>query len=128
MTVPDGAQRSEDGYYFLDGGDWKPVPEDDPQHPHNAAGAASAAATSAAAGAAGDPAGAGGTGAAEAAAGGAAAAAGGELTKADLEHITTEEQIDERAHPYFAPNYDAYPDDTSAAEASPDLSEPSGVS
>jgi hypothetical protein len=27
MTVPDGAQLSEDGKYWWDGGDWQPVPE-----------------------------------------------------------------------------------------------------
>jgi hypothetical protein len=29
MTVPDGAQRSEDGKYWWDGNDWQPVPEDE---------------------------------------------------------------------------------------------------
>lgn len=29
MTVPDGAQVSEDGKYWWDGADWQPVPEDD---------------------------------------------------------------------------------------------------
>jgi hypothetical protein len=28
MTVPDGAQLSEDGKYWWDGADWQPVPED----------------------------------------------------------------------------------------------------
>jgi hypothetical protein len=28
MTVPDGAQLSEDGKYWWDGTDWQPVPED----------------------------------------------------------------------------------------------------
>ncbi|TDV40387.1 hypothetical protein [Actinophytocola oryzae] len=28
MTVPDGAQLSEDGKYWWDGSDWQPVPED----------------------------------------------------------------------------------------------------
>jgi hypothetical protein len=28
MTVPDGAQLSEDGKYWWDGGDWQPVPTD----------------------------------------------------------------------------------------------------
>ena len=50
MTVPAGAERSDDGYYYLDGGDWKPVPEDDPRHPSK--GGAADAATSAAAAAA----------------------------------------------------------------------------
>lgn len=27
MTVPDGAQLSEDGKYWWDGGDWQPVPD-----------------------------------------------------------------------------------------------------
>ena len=48
MTVPDGAQRSDDGYYYLDGGEWKSVPEDDPRHPSKA-GAADAATSAAAA-------------------------------------------------------------------------------
>lgn len=29
MTVPDGAQLSEDGKYWWDGADWQPVPEDE---------------------------------------------------------------------------------------------------
>jgi hypothetical protein len=29
MTVPDGAQRSEDGKYWWDGAAWQPVPEDE---------------------------------------------------------------------------------------------------
>lgn len=31
MTVPDGAQLSEDGKYWWDGADWQPVPGDDAQ-------------------------------------------------------------------------------------------------
>lgn len=31
MTVPDGAQLSEDGKYWWDGADWQPVPEKDEQ-------------------------------------------------------------------------------------------------
>jgi hypothetical protein len=55
MTVPEGAERSEDGYYWLDGGDWKAVPEDDPKHPNNA-GATPADAAGAEGAAAGTPA------------------------------------------------------------------------
>jgi hypothetical protein len=109
--VPAGAQRSEDGYYWWDGQDWQSVPDDDPQHPNNAAdGSAPAAAGSSSAAAETPP---------------AAAPAGGngEVTKEDLQHITSEEQIDDKAHPYFAPDYDAYPNDTSESETSDHLSD-----
>jgi hypothetical protein len=53
MTVPEGAQRSEDGYYWLDGGDWKPVPEDDAKHPAQTGGGTAPAAGAAAAAAGG---------------------------------------------------------------------------
>jgi hypothetical protein len=104
--VPEGAQRSEDGHYWWDGSDWQPVPDDDPQHPNNASPASASASS----------------------AGAAQGSAAAEVTAADLQHITSEEQIDDTAHPYFAPDYDKYPDDTSAAEASDHLAEPAGAS
>jgi hypothetical protein len=88
MTVPDGAQRSEDGYYWLDGGDWKPVPEDDPRHPSK--GAAADAATSAAAAAATAAPGAAADAATSAAAGAATAATSGDpLDDEQVKHAVT---------------------------------------
>jgi hypothetical protein len=106
--VTEGAQRSPDGHYWLDEhNQWQPVPADDPQHPNNVSSSSSAAAAGAAA-------------ATPAAAAGAAA---GEMTHEELTAITSGDQIDERAYPYFQPDYDTYPDDTSAAETQDHLSD-----
>lgn len=96
MTVPEGAQRSEDGNYWWDGSQWQLIPEGERQP----AGAASAAAGA-----------------------GASAAPGGEPRKEDFEHIQSEDQIDDKAHPHFAPNADTYPDDLSQATVADHLSD-----
>lgn len=111
MTVPEGAQRSEDGNYWWDDTQWQLIPEGERQQ----AGAASSAAADTGASAA--------AGAAPAAGASAAPAAGGEPTREDFAHIQTEDQIDDRAHPYFAPNADTYPDDLSQATVADHLSD-----
>lgn len=86
MSVPEGAQRSEDGHYWWDGADWQPVPADDPQAPG-------------------------------------ASGASGEVTPEQLAQISSEDQIDDQLHPYFAPDYDMYADDTSQAEGADQVSD-----
>ena len=94
--VPEGAQRSEDGYYWWDGTAWQQVPEDER--------VSRASAGSTAAGAAG-----------------AASTAG--ISHDELAQITTADQLDERSKPYFQPDADMYPDDASDAEGTDVLSD-----
>jgi hypothetical protein len=115
--VPQGAQLSEDGNYWWDGAEWQLVPqagaapETAAAHQGGAAqgGAAQQGGAAPHAGAAGQ-AGAGHQG-------GAQQAGAGAVTAEELAAITSEDQINERVHPYLAPDYDKVPDDTSYAEA-----------
>ena len=91
--VPEGAQRSEDGYYWWDGAAWQPIPED--ERTASATGPASAD--------------------------GSAGSDG--MSHEELAQITSEEQLDERSRPYFQPDPDKYPDDSSAAEGADVLSD-----
>jgi hypothetical protein len=117
MTVPDGAQRSEDGHYWWDAGanEWKAVPTDDPQHPQNAGSTpAPAAGSTPAPGAGGDPAGGG--------------AAGAAPTHEELAQVQSVDQLnDERIKPYFQPDSGSVPDDLSNAQVADVLSEPTGA-
>lgn len=94
--VPEGAQRSEDGYYWWDGTTWQQIPEDE-----RAAAAASPAGTDGSDG----------------------TAASGEISHEELAQITDVSQIDDRSKPYFHPDPDMYPDDASGAESSDVLSD-----
>lgn len=96
--VPEGAQRSEDGYYWWDGNAWQPVPEDE---------RASSSQPAADDGASG-PADGSGT---------------GRISHKELAQITSEDQLDDRSKPYFQPDADAVPDDTSDAEGADVLSD-----
>lgn len=98
-VVPEGAQRSGDGHYWWDGTAWQEVPAD--ERTGSSASASSATGSQ-------DPAG--------------AHDAGG-LSHEQLAQITSEEQLDERSHPYFQPNPDTYPDDSSQAEGGDLLSD-----
>jgi hypothetical protein len=86
-VVPEGAQRSEDGFHWWDGSAWQEVPEDE-RTP--AAGAGH-----------GDKQGDG----------------QGQVTEEHLAQITSADQLDERTSPYFQPDHNMYPDDASMAEA-----------
>ena len=94
--VPEGAQRSEDGYYWWDGTAWQQVPEDE-RDPRASGGAAAGAAD------------------------GVAGAAG--ISHDELAQITTADQLDDRSKPYFQPDADMYPDDASDAEGTDVLSD-----
>ncbi len=94
--VPEGAQRSPDGYYWWDGTAWQEIPADE------RASSATASATS-------------GTDA--------AAPASGEVSHEELSQITSADQLDDRTTPYFHPDADMYPDDASAAESADVLSD-----
>jgi hypothetical protein len=85
--VPEGAQRSDDGYYWWDGNARREVPEDERV----------ASAT---------------TGSHDTA----NAVGSGEITMNELAQITSEDQPDDRSKPYFQPDPDMYPDDDSDAE------------
>ena len=98
--VPEGAQRSEDGYYWWDGTAWQQIPED--ERTPSATGSTSAAAP-------GDAS----TG----------TAAPGEVSHEELAKITDVGQIDDRTKPYFHPDADMYPDDASGAESADVLSD-----
>jgi hypothetical protein len=95
--VPEGAQRSPDGYYWWDGTTWQEIPEDERTAPSSADPAAS------------DPA--------------AASAGSSDVSHDELAQITTVEQLDDRSKPYFQPDYDKVPDDSSLAEGSDVLSD-----
>jgi hypothetical protein len=97
--VPEGAQRSEDGYYWWDGTAWQQVPEDE-RDSRASAGSTAAGADGAA---------------------GAAGAAG--ISHDELAQITTADQLDDRSKPYFQPDADMYPDDASDAEGTDVLSD-----
>ena len=84
--VPEGAQRSDDGYYWWDGNAWQEVPED--ERVSSAAGAAGAA----------------------------GAADSSQITMDELAQVTSEDKLDDRSKPYFQPDPDMYPDDDSDAE------------
>lgn len=88
--VPEGAQRSEDGYYWWDGAAWQPIPED--ERTASAAGSAGADGSDG-------------------------------MSHEELAQITSEEQLDDKSKPYFQPDPDKYPDDSSAAEGADVLSD-----
>lgn len=96
--VPEGAQRSEDGHYWWDGSEWQQVPEDERV-------AAVAAAAGGGTADSGDSSGA------------------GQISHEELAQITSEDQLDDRSKPYFQPDADAVPDDTSDAEGGDVLSD-----
>ena len=93
--VPEGAQRSEDGFYWWDGNAWLEVPEDERVAP-------------------------GADGQGEMSQG---EMSQGEMSQDELSQITSEDQLDDRSTPYFQPDPDMYPDDDSAAEGGDVLSD-----
>lgn len=95
--VPEGAQRSEDGYYWWDGTAWQEIPEDE-----------RAAASGTADGGSDGSDGSGGSDG---------------MSHEELAQITTEDQLDDRSKPYFQPDADKYPDDASDAEGADVLSD-----
>jgi hypothetical protein len=99
--VPEGAQRSEDGYYYWDPDNqkWQEIPED--ERGASAAGSDGAASADGANGANG----------------------AGQITHEELAQVTSEEQLDDRSKPYFQPDPDKYPDDDSDAEGADVLSD-----
>jgi hypothetical protein len=84
--MPEGAQKSEDGYYWWDGAAWQPVSQGEQAQ-------------------------------------GGQAQAQGAPTKEEIDAITSPDQLTERLYPYFLPDYDKVPDDTSQAEVSAVLSD-----
>lgn len=112
--VPEGAQRSEDGYYWWDGTAWQQIPED--ERTASTTGSQSATGSNGTAGTAGA---AGTTGAA----GAAGTAESNGMSHDELAQITTVDQLNEQSKPYFQPDADMYPDDASQAEGGDVLSD-----
>lgn len=92
-NMPEGAQLSEDGYWWWDGSAWQPVQAQEEAAPQ------------------GQP------------AQGQPAQAQGEVTAAEIAAITSPDQITERYLPYFVPDYDAVADDASQAAGGGTLSD-----
>lgn len=97
--VPEGAQRSEDGYYWWDGTTWQQIPEEE---------RTASATSSASSGGSANPDGSGGSDG---------------MSHEQLAQITSEDQLDDKSKPYFQPDPDKYPDDASAAEGADVLSD-----
>jgi hypothetical protein len=94
--VPEGAQRSDDGYYWWDGSAWQQIPEDERTGPASSSASSSDSQSS---------------------------ASGNGLSHEQLAQITSEDQLDEQSKPYFQPDPDKYPDDASDAEGADVLSD-----